>query len=214
MPASAWFLIAVAIGAVLLVGATLLDARSRRRVTGRGEPAPARGVEEVDRHAPAYLTQDEVDATRHPAEGRGGSLPHRGEGFGFGHAHPDFATVPDGASWDGPWIAVVDGEVRSMRELMGLLGLASADTPLVVVAEAFHKDVLRTLAANRRTLDLPVVAAAAPRRDRLRLAELSGGEFLTVADLQAGYVPDSALGRASHWSSTLKRCWVEPQPAT
>lgn len=214
MPASAWFLIAVAIGAVLLVGATMLDRRSRRRLTGSGEPAPARGVESVDRHAPAYLTQDEVDATTHPAERRAGSVPRRGEGFPFGHAHPDFATNADGASLDGPWVAVVDGEVRSMRELMGLLGLASDATPLVVLAEAFHADVLTTLAANRRTLDLPVLAATAPHGDLLRLAELTGARCLTVADLQAGYIPPGSVGRAAHWSSTLKRCWVEPQPAT
>ena len=214
MPAWSWFLIAVAVGGLLLLAATALDRRSRRRLTGADEPAPARGLESVDRHVPAYLTQDQVDATSHPAADRAKSLPHRGEGFAFGHAHPDFATNPDGASWDDVRVLVVDGTVTAVRELMGPISQATRECPVAVVAEGFHPEVLTTIAANRRVLDLPVVLAAAERRDRTRLAEMAGGYALSVADLQAGYVPAEALGRAAHWSSTLKRTWVEPQPTT
>ena len=80
-----------------------------------------------------------------------------------------------------------------------------------IVAEGFHPEVLMTLAANRRALHAPVVAAAADARERSRLAELTGAEQLSTADLQAGYVPDHALGRADTWASTARNCWVEPQ---
>ena len=138
MPAWIWFVVAVAVGVLLLTAATLADRHTRRKVTGADEPAPLRRNESVDRHVPAYLTQDEVDAMTHPAESHTADLPHRGEGFGFGHAHPDFASNPDGASWANPRVLVVDGEVRSMRELISPLSTATAESPLAVVAGAIH----------------------------------------------------------------------------
>lgn len=210
MPSWLWFVIVVAVGLVLLAGAVLLDRRASRRATGAGEPAPLRDHPVVDSLVPAYVTQDEVDALPAPGAGQPRRLPQQGEGFGFGHAHRDFATNPDGASWDAPTLLVVDGVVTAMRELLVPLQLATHEAPLVIVAEGFHPDVVATLAANRRALGLPVVAAAAPVRERRRLAELTGASPLSVPDLQAGYVPAAALGAARHWSSTSSRSWVEP----
>lgn len=210
MPSWLWFVIVVAVGLVLLAGAVLLDRRASRRVTGAGEPAPLRDHPVVDSHVPHYVTQDEVDAMPAPGRGEERNLPRTGEGFGFGHAHRDFATNPDGASWEHPTLLVVDGGVTAMRELLGPLQRASEDAPLVIVADGFHPEVLTTLAANRRALGLPVVAAEAPPKERRRLAELTGATPLEPADLQAGYVPDSSLGRAAHWSSTSSRSWVQP----
>lgn len=210
MPSWLWFVIVVAVGLILLAGAVLLDRRASRRLTGAGEPAPLRDHAIVDSYVPHYVTQDEVDTMPAPGHREARDLPKAGEGFGFGHAHPDFATNPDGASWDRPTLLVVDGAVTAMRELLNPLQRATAEAPLVVVADDFHPEVLTTLAANRRALGLPVVAAKAPARERRRLAELTGGLPLEPADLQAGYVPDSALGKAAHWSSTSSRSWVQP----
>ncbi len=210
MPAWTWFLIAVGAGLALLALAVLADRRARRRVTGAGRPAPLRNSEEVNRHVPAYITQSEVDDLPAPNKGSFGPLPHSGEGFAFGHAHRDFATVADGASRDNATLLIVDGTVGSMRELLAPLSRATEEKPLVVVAASFHPDVLTTLAANRRALHAPVVAAVADARDRLRLAELTGATQLDPSDLQAGYVPAGTLGRARHWSSTTTRCWVAP----
>ncbi|WP_345582475.1 hypothetical protein [Tessaracoccus lubricantis] len=209
MPSWLWFVIVLGVGLLILAAAVLLDRRQARRLTGAGEPAPRRGHAEVDTHVPHYVTQDEIDDLPSPAAGHGRELPKRGEGFGFGHAHPDFATNPDGASYAHPLVLVVDGELTAMRELLAPLKWATSETPLVVVAAGLHPEVLATLAANRRALGMPVLAAAANRRDRRRLAELTGAEELSVTDLQAGYVPHSALGRARHWSSTGTRTWVE-----
>ncbi|NHB84169.1 hypothetical protein G7085_04790 [Tessaracoccus sp. HDW20] len=80
----------------------------------------------------------------------------------------------------------------------------------MIVADAFHRDVLATLAANRRALGVPIVAAMAGIRDRRRLAEVTGATAVTPSDLQAGYVPEQVLGHAARWSSTATRCWVDP----
>lgn len=209
MPAWSWFLTALAVGIVLLAVAALTDRRAARRRAGVGLPAPRRGVADVDRQVPRYLTQPEIDAMPRPLERDARPSGFReGEGFSFGHAHADFATSPGGAELRDPRILVVDGEVTSMRELLGPLASARADRPLVVVAAQLHPEVVATLAANRRALHLAVVAAVADARDRRRLAELTGAEELTPADLRAGYVPDSALGRAATWASTRSRAWV------
>jgi hypothetical protein len=212
MPAWSWFVVALLLGGTLLAVAALTDRRSRRRLTGAGEPAPRRGLDEVDRHVPRYVTQDEIDALPSPASGQGaGPLPHAGEGFGFGHAHPDFATDREGARYEDPRILVVDGEVTAMRELMTPLAEATPELPLVVVAAGIHPEVLTTLAANRRALRLPVVAAVAGARDRVRLAELLGVAQVPASDLRAGYLPPGSYGLALEWTSTLKRAWVEPR---
>lgn len=205
-----WIVLIVAIGGALLALAVLADRRATRRVTGLGEPAPRRDLESVDRHVPAYITQDEIDRMPAPGTGVGGRPSHSGEGFGFGHADPDFATESGGASWRNPCFLVVDGDVTSMRELLAPLAGATDDEPLIVVAAAFHPEVLTTLAANRRALAAPVVAAIAGERDRRRLAELTGGTQLSASDLQAGYVPAEAIGHASHWASTTTKSWVVP----
>lgn len=208
MDAWQWFAIVVGVGVALLALALLLDRRARLRATGAGQPAPLRSHAEVDRHVPEYVTQGEIDALPAPNATSRGRVPHHGEGFGFGHAAPEFATEGNGASWDTPALLIVDGSVDSMRELLAPLSRASTQRPLIVVAEAFHPTVLATLAANRRALHLPVVAAVAGRRDRLRLAELAGASEVSPSDLQAGYVPVEALGSATHWSSTMAKSWV------
>ena len=162
-----WFLLAVAVGGGLLAVAVLADRHARRRTSGEGEPAPERGIAAVDAQVPAYITQDEVDALPAPGRGVPGDLPHKGEGFGFGHAHPDFATRASGADWARPRILVVDGEVDTMRQLLAPLSAATADAPLIVVAAGFAPEVLTTLAANRRAVGLRRAAAG----DRLHRAQ-------------------------------------------
>ena len=206
----AWFVVVVCVGVVLLAAAVLLDRHQRRAATGQGEPAPRRGVESVDRIVPRYVTQDEVDAMASPASDPADGLPHRGEGFGFGHAHPDFATGSGGAALTGPRVLVVDGGVMSMRELLAPLASATAESPLVLVAAHIADEVLVTLAANRRALRMPVVAAVAETRDRRRLAELTGATPVAEDDLRSGYLPAEVYGTAAAWSSTRTRAWVQP----
>lgn len=205
-----WLVIVVVVGASLLGVAALADRRHRRRTFGAGEPAPMRNLDTVDRHVPAYITQDEIDALPDPGVGIAAPQSHRGEGFGFGHAAREFETTSAGATWEHPRLLVVDGPIESMRELLAPVAGLDAASPLIIVAADFSAEVLATLAANRKAIAMPVVAARAGERDRRRLAELTGATALSEVDLQAGYVPAEALGHAARWTSTRERCWVEP----
>lgn len=209
MPPWLWFVVIVVVGSAILFGALLLDRRRARRVSGLGEPAPLRGHSHVDSHVPHYLTQEDVDYLPSPAQGASQKALRRGTAFAFGHAHPDFATSKNGASHHAPQLLLVDGEVTAMRELMAVLTRVSEDSPLIIVATGFHPEVVTTLAANRRALRLPVVAAAADAAELHRLSNATGAEALSPTDLQGGYVPPSALGRAVHWGSTSTQAWVE-----
>ena len=217
MPAWSWFLIALTIGAILLAAAALVDRRQGRRRVGADEPAPRRAVGVVDRQVPAYVTLDVIDALPKPGAGRPRGLPRAGEGFAFGHAHPDFATNPAGALLHDPELLIIEGRVETMRELLGPVTQATPARPLVVVAEGFADDVLTTLAANRRALGAPILAATAGRRDRTRLSELTGAEPVPPEDLKSGYLPALVFGHALSWSSNEKSSWVvaagsEPSP--
>lgn len=212
MPPWLWFVVIVAVGSAILTGALLLDRRSERRVSGLGEPAPRRGHSSVDSHVPLYLTQADVDRLPSPAQGQAHALTKRGTTFGFGHAHPDFSTAKDGASYRNPRLLIVEGEIHTMRELMSPLAQVTEDSPLIIVATGFNPEVVTTLAANRRALRLPIVVAAAGTADLHRLVEVTGAEALGPADLQAGYVPPAALGQALHWGSTSTKAWVEVDP--
>ena len=101
-----------------------------------------------------------------------------------------------------------------MRELMAPLSTATAEHPLVLVAGGLHPVVLTTLAANRRALHTPVVAAVAARSDRVRLAELLGAAQVSPEDLRAGYLPPESFGLAGRWSSTPRKSWVETPDVT
>lgn len=199
-----WMAMALGIGLPLLVGATLLDVRRRRRTQG-----PASIPRTGDSATQQYLTQDDVDALPSPA-GPSNARPRRGGAFDFGFAHPDFRTHGQVAQWDNATVLAVDGEIHAMRLLTGLLGRATPDAPLVVIASAIAPDVVDTLAANRRALHLAVLVCIAPRKDLRDVARWCGAEPLLSSDLAAGYVPASALGAARRWTSEPRRSWIEP----
>lgn len=206
-------IIALAIGIPLLVAAVLYDAHRRKQLEGDTDSPPQRGTAEVDAHLPAYVTESEIARLPLPGERGMPSKERPNTELRFGHALPDFASAGERAELRDVRVLMVDGEVSSIRELFALVGTASEESPLAVVATGFHDDVLGTLRANRRALGTPVVAAAASQKDLYELAAVVGGEVLAVEDLKAGYTPDSALGRADTWISDLNRTWVEPSKA-
>lgn len=194
-------LIAVAIGVPLLIGAALLDRHRQRKLEGKLEPPPATDDPQVDEIIPAYITQSEIDAMPSPAGPRT-SNPRPGDAsFGFGHAAPEFATAGEVCELDDARVLLVEGEIDAMRELITPMATFS---PLVVAAEGFHDDVLATLRANRKALNLSVVALSLSTAQLHQLLTAVGGELLTPSDLQAGYVPEQALGHADRWWSTLR----------
>ncbi|RMB58209.1 hypothetical protein [Tessaracoccus antarcticus] len=196
--------VAVAIGVPLLLLAVWVDARRRRRMDEELASAPLRGDPRVDALIPGYVTQEAVDALPRP----GGSQapppgPAHGVRMGFGHLDPDFATDGGVAALTDAAVLMVGDDVETMRELLGPLATATPERPLVIVASAFHPDVLASLKANRRVTHLPVVAVAANPAELMQLQDLVGGEVLSSADLKAGWLPSGAWGRALSWRSDM-----------
>ncbi|MFV0428827.1 MAG: hypothetical protein ACK5KO_05325 [Arachnia sp.] len=200
-------LIAVAVGLPLLAFAAWWDARTRRRRDREARQIPVRGDAEVDAMTPAYLTQDDIDAMPDPAGPASGHSVH-GTEFDFGWAHQDFCTNAQQAEWRNARVLITVDPITAFRALITPLDQATTEHPLVIVAPEFSGEVLHTLAANRRAFHAPVLAAAVPLDRMAGLLEAVGGEALTGADLMAGYIPDSAVGRAAHWVSGARTTQV------
>lgn len=196
--------VALAVGLPLLVGALWFDVRRRRRADEELASVPLRNDPTVDALSPRYISQGEVDAMARPGVGvRASTAPPGGVRLDFGHLDRDFATAGDVAEWRNAAVLMVGDDILTMRELVVPLAGASADHPLIVAAAAFHPDVVASLRANRRAVQLPVVAVMANPAELLRLQEVVGGSVLSSADLKAGWVPADALGLAAHWRSDL-----------
>lgn len=197
-------LVALAVGLPLLGVAVLSDVRRRRRTEEELASAPLRNEPTVDSKLPHYVTQEEVDAMARPGSG---AVPEAGSPHGvslhFGHVDQDFATAGDVAELNHATVLLIGDDVLTMRELLAPLAGASPDSPLVIVAASFHKDVVATLAANRRATQLPVVAVAANPAELLQLQDVVGGHILSSTDLKSGWLPGDAMGRAALWRSDM-----------
>lgn len=190
-------LVALAVGLPLLGGAVLLDRWRRRRMEGA-----VSGRDELQGH-PRYLTQSEIDALPRPGRGASSGEAPAGTQLPFGYVSREFATAGDRAEYRDVWVLVVDGDISDTREFMAAL---ARYRPLVIVARGLEPAMLQTLVANRKALDLPVLAAVTS--EPAVAAEHTGAEMLGLADLRAGYVPEHALGRAAVWVSDRTHTWL------
>lgn len=206
-------IVALGIGLPLLAGALLLDARRRRRQDAELAAAPERDLPSVDAHAPAYITQDEIDAMPRPGGDRPGqSAQPRGTRVAAGLAHRDFATSGERAELNAPAVLMTGDPIETFREILSPVGSASRERPLVIVAPAIAPEVLTTLCANRRALNSPLALVRAEGAEMSAIHALVGGEVLSGDDLRAGYVPESALGTAERWTSDAKATWIAGSP--
>ena len=194
-----WLVVALISGGLLLAGAVAADFVARRRAETE---VPLRGVEEVDKHVPTYVSQDAVEAT----PSRGGVTSPPGRKMPFGLAHQLFVTHKGVASVEAPRLLLVAGAITSMRQLMATIATYPR---LVIVATEISDEVAQTLAANRRVLESQILACVAGPGDLIELAEQTGGEVLTDDDLRAGYVPPAALGSAQAFAADMRAAWLE-----
>lgn len=107
-------------------------------------------------------------------------------------------------------IMVCDEPVTTIRELMPVLErTAMSDHALVIVAPGFLDEVAKTLAVNHLQRTLPVLAVGTDSPDvRRSIHELTGAQVIDRRDLQAGWIPEEKLGRATTWISDAKQSWV------
>lgn len=192
-------LYALGIGLPLLLGALWLDLRRRRADEGKTIKEPDVAVD--------WIPQSAIDSMPLPASPGTAEAPSGGISFGFGHLGAEFATDGDTCELSEPNIILIDGAIETMRELVTPVGQLQ---PLVIVATGFHKDVIETLKANRKALELALVAVEATSEQIVELAETLGQDELAVSDLRAGYLPATAIGHASTWWSTRTASIVTP----
>ncbi|MGO1488134.1 MAG: hypothetical protein ACTHWA_06200 [Arachnia sp.] len=205
--------VALVVGVPLLLTAVLVDLRRRRAEEEELAAPPLRGNSGVDALVPDYISQDAVDALPAPGSGLSSQEVNMdGTRLAFGHVDDDFATAGDRADLRHARILMVDDAITSFRELLVPLRDAAAGEPIVIVAAAFHPDVLTSLKANRRVGQLPVVAVEANLAELMQLQDLVGGQVLESADLKAGWMPPGALGCAEHWSSNRSSSVVLGMP--
>lgn len=168
-----WLLATLAAGLLLLAGAGWLDRRARQ-------------VQRHATHGAAVILEEDVDRSAPPR----GKWPSAGRPIPARLAHP--GCLGDGglASLEDPRFLVVDAQVDDPRLLHAAIGHHAS---LAVVAPAWGDDALALVVANRRVLGKGVLPLEAEDLDAV--ADAVGATVLSRPDLQAGYLPESALGR-------------------
>lgn len=136
------------------------------------------------------------------------ALPH-------GWADEAFITDPE-TSWsvlDSPLVLVAAEPVTTMRELLPALNRARDEkAALLIAAPQFADEVLATLAVNAASQRLELCAITIQPQAGAELAEHTGTYPVSRADLQAGYLPASAIGHCGRFVAGPKRCWVLAEP--
>lgn len=128
-----------------------------------------------------------------------------------GLASRDFVTdSPTGwAVAASTMVVVLADEVSTVRELLPLLQRAqAAGRPLVLAGPGFGTEVVSTLAANTTQGKQQCVPVVAKAEQAERIAALTLAQPLSHTDLQAGWVPDDALGSIGTWISDRTTSWL------
>ena len=224
MNAAYWGIIAVlVVGTAIVVYGWLADrAATKRRILEATSP-PRRDIPgfRPTSRSPEYLSELEAavrperatptvldDATRHSLTERLAGAPTFPAGWPSRH----FITDPS-TGWSvlsHPLVLVCLDPIATTRELLPALERARfTGRSLVIVAPDAQPEVIATLRANmvQRKLDCLILSLADPEL-RHQLAALTGGRTVPRTDLQAGYLPDSALGSCATWVADEDDSWV------
>jgi len=208
------------LGIAVVVYGWLADRLDTKRRQAALEQAPDRPIPGLapDAPAPVYVSAAQPLKPRpRPVltdEVRAG-LQQRLDGapsLAYGHAAPEFITDADSGFCvlEQPWILIANETVDSIREVLPFLQKASAaGHKVVLVAPAIEEAVLGTLRMNAVSGTLDNAAVLLPNlHHRRALCSLVGADLLTRQDLQAGYVPPSAIGTCGTWVSNSERLWI------
>ncbi|MGJ6980002.1 hypothetical protein ACSDQ9_05655 [Aestuariimicrobium soli] len=218
----------LAVGLLVLTVAALVDWRSKRRAdrelsspptseTPDGEPLPTPdyvSADELERSAvtPVPLTPDEASALA--AASTSPATLHLTTGL----ADPRQATRTDPAAPDRramvlthPLFLVVRDGIGSPQEAMQTLERAArSKEPLVLASSAIDPEVVDLVTVNVRQGILDAGTLVLADEDLDRLATTTGATVVQRSDLQAGYVPHSAYGRAAWVSADAGSTTVVP----
>lgn len=208
--------ITMALGvAVILFGALWDRERHRARVRHLQRP-PERAIPGYVGEDPAYVTPDMPIPPREPAlsDAEREDLRVRLAGLTPVEArlaHPAFVNDPP-SGWavlDEAAVLVCAEPVETLHEVLPFLDYgARTSTALVLVAPAYDPETLATLTMNHAHRHLAVVAVTADGSPSRIIADTCGALALSRADFQAGWIPDSAVGRVHKWISAEGYCFV------
>lgn len=206
----------IGVGLLILVIAAALDLRSKRRAdralatppsteTPDGTPLPTPDYVSADalsrsEQAPSPLTADEsaalASATQTPTAlhlARGLADPRQGT-----RTNPDDPSAAPRAVLEHPMVLVVSDGIGSPREaLQTLERAAKAKEAIVLASSAIDPEVVDMVTVNVRQSVISAITLVLDADDLTALAATTGAGVLTRADLQSGYVPHSAYGRAA-----------------
>ena len=213
----------VILGLAVVVYGAMADRAKNRRAAREMLSPPPRDIPRFRPDAPAPHYLSELQARRPPADAKPVALsPGERESLrsqletaaavSAGFASCDFVTDPASA-WavlDNPVVLVCAEPVTTLRELLPVLErLLVARHPLVLVAPGLAPEVLKTLEVNVIQQTMQVLAVTvADADDRRGIAEATGAEPTSRADLQSGYLAATTLGRCGRWVSTAERSYL------
>lgn len=204
--------------AVILYGGFADRARNAARARAVEQPPPTAipGLA-ADAPAPSYLSKEAVLIPPADAPPTDLSDDQRAElvrvreqspALPAGWLRKGFVTDAPSrcAVLDDPQV-LITRTVSSVRELLGpLQRAATSGRPLVLVAGEIAPAVADMLEVNVRQRRFALVAVVTG--DRLDAATRCGATDVDRIDLQAGYVPDTALGRCRQWISDADQSWI------
>jgi hypothetical protein len=126
-----------------------------------------------------------------------------------GTSLPPIPAVSRRPILENPIILVTESITRT-ADLVPLMQLAQAqDKALVLVATQFSNEVLGTIALNAVSGRL---AEWSTPKDQLALAATAtGATIISAADLAAGWLPETSLGRCKQWIPDNDPPWIVEQ---
>ena len=218
--------------AVLIIGIAVIAfgaLRDRRTNARRAREMLAPPQRDIPRFAPDSPTPNylsELQARRPPSDAQSTELSAdtraelqdaiRQPGvttIDVGYASTDLVTDPP-TGWSvlrRPDILVSNDEVRTVRELLGVLERqVPTNRPLVVVAPQIGQELISTFEVNhiRQVLTVLPVIAVEPA-SRAAVAEATGATPISRTDLQSGYVTaPHLLGSCGTWIATPTRSYL------
>ncbi len=221
-----WGIFAVlVVGSAIVAYGWLSDRAATKRRMAEATSPPARVIPgfRPTEQPPEYLSELQASVrpetlpptaldsdTRHALTERLAGAPTFPAGW------PSRQFITDAATgWcvlDHPLVLVCLDPVLTVRELLVALERARfTGRSLVIVTPEAPSEVVATLRANMTQGKLACLILTLADPDlRHRLADLTGGHPVSRHDLQAGYLPDSALGSCATWVADEDDSWVLP----
>ncbi len=215
-----WQVVVVAgiAGLMALVLAFVVDRRNRARRAVLVDSPPDRDIPGLPEGArPAYVS-DSVAGTAPPGA-PSTELSHQARdelkrrcasspSIPAGWANRRFVT-DSAAGWavvSSPRVLVAQ-EIRTVREMLPVLERIGRDrTAVVVVAGVLAPEVRDTLAVN--VVQRYLQAVAVETSDLDTVAHHTHAQIVTREDLQAGWLPELALGWCDNWISGSRESWI------